>query len=589
VWGSAVALVSLVIYALTAASSQFAGDTTDFLLSGKTWGVAHAPGYPTLVLLAHLFSWLPVGSDVYRMDMVSAVCSAGTVALVFATGLRLTREAWAAASAAAVLAVAPLFWKWSLVLETFPLNNLLVAATVYLLVRWHQDPERSWFLYGAALTFGLGLTNQQTIALLVPAIGYLLWLHRSALSRRPAIIGWSALAIGLGLLPYLYVPIAARGTTPWNWDYVRSLSAFVNLVTRHDYGGTGFASVSAHATGTYFSTIGYFFVEAGILTVSLWALGAVAGYLRARWYLVFVAIAVVMTLAEFLVVAGLNPQVPTQLFVLERFYLMPMVLLAPLGALALTLAADFLASRATSPRAAVAWVAGFVLALCAVSVAANYSENNLSADKVTDHYARQVLAGLPPKDILFVTQDYADLPVLYAHAAEGVRPDVSVIVSAILYAPWYQEYLRNQGQVSVPDNVTTLSMVEANASRPISFIGNPPDKTLDGQFYLAQDGLAYSLEPEAANISLTSFTAQNQSALALLTFPTQDQIKSVSFEPSILQAYAAVPATVGQNWELRHQYRQALPWYEQAHRIYPADAQITSDLNQLKAKLAGRG
>ena len=89
----------------------------------------------------------------------------------------------------------------------------------------------------AAFVFGLALANQQTTVLLVPAVAWVLWLHRRQLAQERRTIGYAALAVVAGLVPYLYVPFAALGSSPTNWDSVHSVSAFMRLLLRSDYGG----------------------------------------------------------------------------------------------------------------------------------------------------------------------------------------------------------------------------------------------------------------------------------------------------------------------------------------------------------------
>jgi 4-amino-4-deoxy-L-arabinose transferase-like glycosyltransferase len=592
--GIAVAAASFVLYILTTARYQIAGDTPDFLLAAQTNGVAHAPGYPSLVMLAHLFTYLPVSSVVFRMDLVAGACCAGTVAVVYATGLRLTNRPWPSAGGALVLSVAPLFWKWALVLETFPLNNLLVAAVIYCLVRWHQEPQRFGFLYGAALLFGVGLTNQQTIALLVPAIVLVLWLNRASLAQRWRAIGWCVLAALIGLVPYVYVPIAGGGSSPENWDYVRTFASFLSLVTRKDYGGTGLAPVSLNATGNYASAVGYFFVESGWILMVILAMGALVAYFKSRWYFAIVIVAFVTTIFEFVIVSGLNPRDPIELYILERFYLMPMVVLAPLGALGIAGATDWLRARLNPTRARTwhtsAIVSGVVVLLCFVSVTTNYSGNDLSTDQVTDQFARAILNEAPKNAILFVTADYADLPVWYAHFAEHVRPDVTVLISPILSSGWYRQIVRETEKIDLPSPATTLSIVQHNPNRPIVFFGDPPDKSLSGKYYLAQDGLNYNLVAQKTNILLTQFADENQAALTALAKdhlpPTPSSIKTASYESAILDTYANIPYAVGQNYAEDKQYSQALKWYERALAMDPSNTIIQAGVNQMNADLS---
>src|SRR5262249_27202437 len=101
------------------------GDTPEFITAALTLGVPHPSGYPLVVMLVHLFSWLLLGPLPFRVNLLSVVCGAATVGVVYFTAFRLTGRRAAAAVAALVLASSPLFWEWSLVAEVFPLNNLL--------------------------------------------------------------------------------------------------------------------------------------------------------------------------------------------------------------------------------------------------------------------------------------------------------------------------------------------------------------------------------------------------------------------------------------------------------------------------------
>ena len=76
-------------------------------------------------------------------------------------------------------------------------------------VFWQQQPDWFRYLVGAAFVMGLGMANHQTISLLGPAILYLLWRQRKVLLRRPGGVAVCSAALCAGLLPYLYVPLAA--------------------------------------------------------------------------------------------------------------------------------------------------------------------------------------------------------------------------------------------------------------------------------------------------------------------------------------------------------------------------------------------
>src|ERR1700757_4107322 len=189
-WSGAVLVTAAaaILYFLTAARDIVVGDTPELITAAVTLGVAHPPGYPLFTMLGHIFSLIPFGSIPLRVNLLSVVCDSLAVGVVYLIAVRLTRSLFAAAVAAFVLAVNPIFWEWSLEAEVFPLNNLLAATLVLLFVTWHEQPKRTGYLVVAFFVAGLALTNHQTIILLTPAFGFLLWRQRKILFAQPRIL-----------------------------------------------------------------------------------------------------------------------------------------------------------------------------------------------------------------------------------------------------------------------------------------------------------------------------------------------------------------------------------------------------------------
>src|SRR5262249_39170609 len=225
--GAAVTAVAGTMYCMTAARDIVLGDTPELVTAAITLGVPHAPGYPLVTILGHLFSLAPIGSPPFRVGLLAVACGTATVAIVYLTALRLSGSRAASACSALVLAFTPLFWSWSLVAEVFSPNNLLAAVSIYLLVVWYQRPERFGLLAGAAFVSGLASTNQQTIVLLGPAVLFLLWTRRTTLLARPRMLAATVAAFLAGLLPYAYLPWAAARHPILNFGDASTLSNFL--------------------------------------------------------------------------------------------------------------------------------------------------------------------------------------------------------------------------------------------------------------------------------------------------------------------------------------------------------------------------
>src|ERR687885_1844530 len=83
--GGAVALFVGILYIGTLAPTVLpygAPDTLDSpMLQAEVYvlGVGHPTGYPTYMMLTHLFTYLPFGDPAYRVNLASAVYGAAAV------------------------------------------------------------------------------------------------------------------------------------------------------------------------------------------------------------------------------------------------------------------------------------------------------------------------------------------------------------------------------------------------------------------------------------------------------------------------------------------------------------------------------
>jgi len=191
------------------------------------------------------------------------------------------------------LGLSQVVWREAVVAEIWALSVLLFTATLCLLLRWLCRPEQRRFLCGAFYVFGLLLTGNQELLVMIPSLLLLVLLGDQALGRDLALpitllalIGWvlsafdlspwfgaytrdnigllaafllvaaaAAVAIVrtrrfasewkaaagcgvmllLGLACYLYLPVASMTNPPGNWGYARTVEGFFHTVTRGQY------------------------------------------------------------------------------------------------------------------------------------------------------------------------------------------------------------------------------------------------------------------------------------------------------------------------------------------------------------------
>ncbi|MBN1991925.1 MAG: DUF2723 domain-containing protein [Anaerolineae bacterium] len=232
---------SLALYLTTLAPSVVTlfDDSLEFQLVTYQLGIAHPTGYPLYTLLGKLFTFLPVGNVAFRVNLMSAVFGAATVALLYLlirqVGANshspringpLPLPGWAVhlggVGGALLLATGPVFWQQATIAEVYALNTFFVALLLLIVVTPPAPPKEHRQFYWLAFLTGLSLTHHRTMVLLLPALALYLYL-----TRRAYRFTWKILALGalLGLAPlllYLYLPLRGHigsldGTYQNNW------------------------------------------------------------------------------------------------------------------------------------------------------------------------------------------------------------------------------------------------------------------------------------------------------------------------------------------------------------------------------------
>ena len=582
-----VATAAGILYFLTAARDIVVGDSPELIMAAVTLGVAHAPGYPLFTILGHLFSLLPVGSIPFRVNLLSVVCDALTIGVVYFSTFRLTRSQLAAAFAALLLAVDPIFWEWSLAAEVFPLNNLLAAVLILLLVAWHQHPERSAFLIAAFFVAGLALTNHQTIVLLGPAFCFILWRRRSFLLARPSLLAIGAAVFVVGLLPYVYVPWAAAHHPVHNWGNVSSFHDLLRLIARRSY-GSKLVTTPGYTGGPPWDRLAALCVSFGPVIGVLIILGAVQAFQRARWYFWFSLVAFIFSGPFFVWITDLNlSAAPSALFVLQRFFVLPRIVLAPLIAFGVLALAQFIA-RSTSATAlsALRIVAAVCLVAVAIMVAATYRPIDQSQNFIARHFAQDVFNTTRPGSILLVNGDGLAFPLMYLQQVENAGKETTLVVIPLLLGDWYVRQLQERYPgLRIPfDRYDPQSnnikiFVEANSSRTIAIagaIGN--DHSLDLNFWPYQQGLLITVVPKSQDVPLDTLLAQNEQLLSRCHPPAPGSVRANTFEADILNVYAYPAFTIAATCERAGLKAEARTWYERALAINPQFSQARQAL-----------
>lgn len=413
-------LIAAALFALYAASSPRSVAFEDdglFILASYFLGVAHSPGYPLLVLIGKLFTYLPVGSIAYRVHLVSAFFGGLSCALLWLCARTLFEDRVAACLAAVGFGLSTVFWSQAIIAEVYTLNTFLFLLLVLLALREAPLP---WL----GFIFGLSLSNHWPLmGLEAPALLILLWPRRAELLRRlPAL----ALLVVLGLAPYAWMVVRSWHWLPIAYDGpLRSIREVWYVISRSEYHHT-----DKSLTAGWFDRLR--FVD--FVGQELLAQFAVAGTLLAGIGCAMQRRLLGGRVALFLVTAFVMPTIV--LVLLLRFdydsYMEHVFQVYPLpayAAAALWMGLGF-AWVVRRYRIRITYSASGAAALLALIMAVGSRTNWLPHYDWEVRYAKTILDTLPRNAVLFVHGDVDLAPIAYLYLIEGWRPDIEIYHSA---------------------------------------------------------------------------------------------------------------------------------------------------------------
>src|SRR5438876_11994804 len=165
---SAVFLVALLLYCCTLAPTVTLTDSGELIVVAHGLGVAHPPGVPLWVILAHLASLVPLGNVAVRINFSSALFAALASAMLtlvvadlmitvsyFGASKRRKRGARQskrvedsgisrllvfapALGAGLLMAFSRTLWFYATITEVYALNTLLILVIFFLMLRWRR-------------------------------------------------------------------------------------------------------------------------------------------------------------------------------------------------------------------------------------------------------------------------------------------------------------------------------------------------------------------------------------------------------------------------------------------------------------------
>ncbi len=429
--------MGLFCYIFTMSRFVLNTDHGELLTVASKWGVAHPTGYPLFTLVGFLFSKIPVGTVLLRLNLLNAIFVAASLPvlffsirnfLIYSSKQDSKQIDLAAFLGAAALGLSITVWSQSSSYEVYSLHLLLISLILFALSRSliieREKSEKNWLFL--ALILGLSFSNHMTTVVVLPGIAFLFFLERG-FKKEGFILLVKMISIFIAILTFSYGILWLRASQSplLNWGDPSNWGSFWRHVSGAQYQVWLFESSEA-SVDNFRKFLGAWPSEFTYISWGLSILGLTNLFQRHKKLLTFLLI---------LFFGNVFYVINYTIHDLEPYFLLAYVVTAVwigFGTL-------FVFQRLLSDGKV---QIGIAVLLIAVQAQNGFADLNKSRYDKIEAYSRSALESLPKNSILITRQwDVFNSPAYYLQFVEGVRPDVQIIGKELLRRSWYYDQL----------------------------------------------------------------------------------------------------------------------------------------------------
>lgn len=428
-------LLSFLVYISTLYPTVSGGDSGELITAAATLGVAHPPGYPLFLLFAHLFTWIPMGSIAWRVNLFSAVCSSISVFIFSNTLGRIFKNVWIGILVSGIFAFSALTWQYSIQAEVFSLNQLFISLLLSCFYQFSKTQNLK-YAFWFSFTLGLGLSNHHTLLLMGSPLGlWMIFQEKSLL--RPQNFSKLITYFVLGLLPYLYLMFAPSRFSLYSWGEITDFKSLISHFLRTEYGT--FQLGVTTSGGQFINGLKYYFIHLSEQTfyigpiLLIFTLGLSLKKTKNNKIILPVFFTFLLYLVVFHSLCNIQMENPLYREVVARFWIQADIL----AYFIFSFGFYFLVKNLDQK---------LVISICILvllfEISENYATSNQRNNYTFQKFSHSVLGTLPQDSILLSYNDTFTFPLIYFQTCEGFRKDIKIFDRELLATLWMNRKIK---------------------------------------------------------------------------------------------------------------------------------------------------
>ncbi|OGF67050.1 MAG: hypothetical protein A2Y62_10910 [Candidatus Fischerbacteria bacterium RBG_13_37_8] len=423
-------------------------------------GVAHPPGFPAYLLIAHPFSRIPLGNVAWRINFVSALFAALSVLVLFLTTVKIleiytislpqkkknppkkkSAEPLPSHSflipaiiSSLAFALSHSFWSYAEIAEVYSMNLFFVLLTAFFLIANYRTKIITGhinyrILYLSAFLYGVSLgIHHVTVVLVSPALFLLMFSTTGVAFLKSKKFLFALLTFFTGLSVYSYLFIAAANDPVMNWGNPDTWERFARHVSAWQYRSN--ISINFSQVLNELSSYLHLQKEQFYYIFLLFILLGIFQLFKQRILTLFLLLLVFFNLLYGLLYTIAEDK--------DAYYLPTYAFESILIAVAIF---TFSSAKSTIKRNITTLIAVLSLVFLFVS---NYATAPKNDYRIADKYVLDTVNSIEQNGV-YLTQDWQIYsPLFYHQHINNLRQDILSIDINLLKRSWYLHYIKKQ-------------------------------------------------------------------------------------------------------------------------------------------------
>jgi hypothetical protein len=446
--------IPLAVYIKTLAPTVSFIDSGELATVCIKLGVAHPTGYPLFTVIGHLFSLLPFGEEVYRLNFMCAVLSSLALVVFFNLLVFVLRDFnieqnqndkksgshktgfndfiifLISLAGTLLLAFSVTYWNISNSLEVYSLHQLLIISIIFVILKAANESNKKDSkadIYWLFFAFLLGLSFSNHLSTIFMSLGCLYFyfainrfnevsFKRIAIMAIPFLIAFSV---------YVYFPIRADNPVI-SWGYPANLSNFIRHFTGKQFSVWMFSSsdVTSKQFSYFISSFPkeFYYVP---LILAVFGLIRIFNLQKKLFYFTFL-------LFGFNVLYAINYDIHD----IDSYFILAYIV----SVIWITFGILFFVQKFKNVSLQLAF-ASVLIAL--IPLYGNYKTNDESMNYFVKDYTMNVFKSAKPNSLILSTQwDFFVSASIYYQYVKGERQDLTIIDKELLRRSWYIRHIQ---------------------------------------------------------------------------------------------------------------------------------------------------